>query len=117
MPDPIALEKNADILAELVASRRAGQILVGFAAETGDQTGDVLHHGREKLARKRCDLLVVNAVGPDKAFGQDANAGVILGADGSETPIEFGPKTTWPPQYGMLSPAYHPSDCQVLLCT
>ena len=91
-PPAIALAKNPDILVELVAARRPGQILVGFAAETGDQTGDVLDHGREKLARKGCDLLVVNAVGMGKAFGQPDNAAVILGADGSEVPVPLGPK-------------------------
>jgi len=91
-PPAIALAKNPDILVELVAARRPGQILVGFAAETGDQTRDVLDHGREKLARKGCDLLVVNAVGMGKAFGQPDNAAVILGADGSEVPVPLGPK-------------------------
>ena len=91
-PPTIELEENPDILLELVANRRPGQILVGFAAETGDAESSVLDHGRAKLARKRCDLLVVNAVGAGKAFGQADNAGVILGADGSETPVEYGPK-------------------------
>jgi phosphopantothenoylcysteine decarboxylase / phosphopantothenate---cysteine ligase len=91
-PAPIGLVKNPDILSELVAARRPGQILVGFAAETGDETGDVLHHGREKLARKGCDLLVVNTVGGGRAFGQPDNAAVILGADGSEVPVSLGPK-------------------------
>jgi phosphopantothenoylcysteine decarboxylase / phosphopantothenate---cysteine ligase len=91
-PPPISLVRNPDILAELVAARRPAQVLVGFAAETGDETGDVLDHGREKLARKGCDLLVVNAVGAGKAFGQPDNAAVILGADGSELPVPLGPK-------------------------
>jgi phosphopantothenoylcysteine decarboxylase/phosphopantothenate--cysteine ligase len=93
LPPPIALEQNPDVLAELVANRRPGTVLVGFAAETGDSSASVLDHGRAKLARKGCDLLVVNAVGPGKAFGQSHNAGVILGADGSETVVEYGPKT------------------------
>jgi phosphopantothenoylcysteine decarboxylase/phosphopantothenate--cysteine ligase len=99
-PEPLALVKNPDVLAELCAARpRAGQIIVGFAAETGDATGSVLDHGRTKLARKRCDLLVVNDVGADetgrsKAFGSPDNAAVILGADGSETPVPRGPKST-----------------------
>jgi phosphopantothenoylcysteine decarboxylase/phosphopantothenate--cysteine ligase len=92
-PDPIALEENPDVLAELVAGRRPGQLLVGFAAETGDENGSVLDHGRTKLARKGCDLLVVNAVGPGKAFGQADNAGIILGSDGSEIDVPFGPKS------------------------
>jgi len=91
-PDPILLTENPDVLAELVAARRPGQLLVGFAAETGDATGDVLDHGRTKLARKGCDLLVVNAVGPGKAFGQSDNAAVILGSDGSESTVPLGPK-------------------------
>jgi phosphopantothenoylcysteine decarboxylase/phosphopantothenate--cysteine ligase len=91
-PEPIALEENPDILLELVAARRPGQVLVGFAAETGDATASVIEHGRAKLARKGCDLLVVNAVGPDKAFGRSDNAAVILGDDGSETEIPLGPK-------------------------
>jgi phosphopantothenoylcysteine decarboxylase/phosphopantothenate--cysteine ligase len=91
-PAPIELEENPDILAELVAARRPGQLVVGFAAETGDDTGTVLDHGRAKLARKGCDLLVVNAVGAGKAFGQSHNAGVILGSDGSEQVVDYGPK-------------------------
>jgi phosphopantothenoylcysteine decarboxylase / phosphopantothenate---cysteine ligase len=91
-PPPIGLEHNPDVLAELVAARRPGQLVVGFAAETGDATGSVLEHGRAKLARKGCDLLVVNAVGEGKAFGQADNAGVILGSDGTEQAIPLGPK-------------------------
>ncbi|MEP6597847.1 MAG: bifunctional phosphopantothenoylcysteine decarboxylase/phosphopantothenate--cysteine ligase CoaBC [Actinomycetota bacterium] len=91
-PEPIVLAKNPDVLAELVASRRPGQLLVGFAAETGDDEADVLTHGRRKLARKGCDLLVVNEVGPGRAFGQSDNAGVILGSDGTETAVPLGPK-------------------------
>ncbi|MGK4579689.1 bifunctional phosphopantothenoylcysteine decarboxylase/phosphopantothenate--cysteine ligase CoaBC [Kitasatospora sp. HPMI-4] len=86
---PIALVRNPDILAELSAKRAApGQLVVGFAAETDD----VLANGRAKLARKGCDLLVVNEVGGGKAFGQDANAAVLLGADGAEVTVPYGPK-------------------------
>jgi phosphopantothenoylcysteine decarboxylase/phosphopantothenate--cysteine ligase len=91
-PEPLALTENPDVLAELVASRRPGQVLVGFAAETGDAGASVLEHGRAKLASKGCDLLVVNAVGPDKAFGRVDNAAVILGRDGTETEVPLGPK-------------------------
>ncbi|PZS18252.1 MAG: bifunctional phosphopantothenoylcysteine decarboxylase/phosphopantothenate--cysteine ligase CoaBC [Pseudonocardiales bacterium] len=91
-PAPIVLSQNPDVLGELVAARRPGQVLVGFAAETGDATGTVLEHGRAKLARKGCDLLVVNAVGDGRAFGQADNAAVILGADGTEQAVPFGPK-------------------------
>ncbi|MFJ9696083.1 bifunctional phosphopantothenoylcysteine decarboxylase/phosphopantothenate--cysteine ligase CoaBC [Kitasatospora sp. NPDC101183] len=88
-PAPVALVRNPDVLAEVSAHRaRSGQLVVGFAAETDD----VLANGRAKLARKGCDLLVVNEVGNGKAFGQDVNEAVVLGADGSETPVPVGPK-------------------------
>jgi phosphopantothenoylcysteine decarboxylase/phosphopantothenate--cysteine ligase len=91
-PPPLPLARNPDILAELVAARRPGQVLVGFAAETGDEHAGVLEHGRAKLASKGCDLLVVNAVGGGRAFGTPDNAGVILDADGSEITVPLGPK-------------------------
>lgn len=92
VPRDIPLAENPDVLAELVAARRPNQVLVGFAAETGDETGTVLDHGRAKLAAKGCDVLVVNAVGEGRAFGQPDNAAVILGADGTETDVPLGPK-------------------------
>jgi phosphopantothenoylcysteine decarboxylase / phosphopantothenate---cysteine ligase len=90
-PAPIALTKNPDILAELVAARRPGQIIVGFAAETGDDAGNVLEHGRAKLDRKRVDLLVVNAVGGGKAFAAPDNEAVIL-SDDRDVSVPLGPK-------------------------
>ncbi|MFC0540957.1 bifunctional phosphopantothenoylcysteine decarboxylase/phosphopantothenate--cysteine ligase CoaBC [Kutzneria chonburiensis] len=91
-PAPIRLAVNPDILVELVKARPSGQIVVGFAAETGDETGDVLHHGRAKLARKGVDLLVVNAVGDGLAFEMEDNAGWLLSAEGDERPIPHGSK-------------------------
>jgi len=91
-PDPLMLTTNPDILVELVGAREPGQIVVGFAAETGDSSGDALHHGRAKLARKGCDLLVVNVVGEGKAFEVPDNAGWLLAADGSETILPPGSK-------------------------
>jgi phosphopantothenoylcysteine decarboxylase / phosphopantothenate---cysteine ligase len=91
-PEPLRLAKNPDILVELVGAREPGQVIVGFAAETGDDTGDALHHGRRKLASKGCDLLVVNAVGDGMAFEVPDNAGWLLGADGSETELGSGSK-------------------------
>ncbi|MFB7126015.1 bifunctional phosphopantothenoylcysteine decarboxylase/phosphopantothenate--cysteine ligase CoaBC [Kitasatospora sp. NPDC056273] len=88
-PAAVALVRNPDILAELSAHRaRSGQLVVGFAAETDD----VLANGRAKLARKGCDLLVVNEVGNGKAFGTDVNEAVVLGSDGGETAVPVGPK-------------------------
>ena len=90
----IELERTEDILAELAANRRRpGQIVVGFAAETGDATGSVLEHGRAKLATKGCDLLVVNEVGADRGFEAEDNEAVVLGSDGTSTPVPRGPKT------------------------
>ena len=87
-PEPVRLTPNPDILRELAAAREPGQVIVGFAAETDD----VLANGRAKLAAKGCDLLVVNQVGPGLALGTSDNEAVVLGADGSETPVPRGPK-------------------------
>ncbi|MGH3711077.1 MAG: bifunctional phosphopantothenoylcysteine decarboxylase/phosphopantothenate--cysteine ligase CoaBC [Pseudonocardiaceae bacterium] len=92
-PDPLSLVVNPDILWELVRCRPAGQVVVGFAAETGDVAGDVLSYGRTKLARKGCDLLVVNDVGESRAFEVEHNAGWLLGDDGVEIALPEGPKT------------------------
>src|SRR6185437_5166859 len=48
----VVLERTTDVLAELVRRREPGQVVVGFAAETGDSSGDVLALARAKLARK-----------------------------------------------------------------
>ncbi|MDT0328839.1 bifunctional phosphopantothenoylcysteine decarboxylase/phosphopantothenate--cysteine ligase CoaBC [Nocardiopsis lambiniae] len=90
-PAPIELVENPDVLAGLVAARKregTGQIIVGFAAETDD----VLANGRAKLARKGCDLLVVNQVGGGRAFGTEDNQAVVLGSDGTAVEIPYGPK-------------------------
>ncbi|MEU2873712.1 bifunctional phosphopantothenoylcysteine decarboxylase/phosphopantothenate--cysteine ligase CoaBC [Streptomyces olivoreticuli] len=90
-PAPVELVRNPDVLAELSNARaRPRQIVVGFAAETDD----VLANGRAKLARKGCDLLVVNEVGERKTFGAEASEAVVLAPDGSETPVPYGPKET-----------------------
>jgi phosphopantothenoylcysteine decarboxylase / phosphopantothenate---cysteine ligase len=67
-------------------------VLVGFGAETGDEAGSVLDHARRKLARKGCDLLVVNDVSGGGVFGKDDNQAIILGSDGSQTPVPRGSK-------------------------
>jgi phosphopantothenoylcysteine decarboxylase/phosphopantothenate--cysteine ligase len=89
-PEPLWLTENPDILAGLAAhrSREAGQILVGFAAET-DTSADA---ARVKLARKGCDLLVVNPVGNGLGFGTVDNEAVVYGADGTITQIPRGHK-------------------------
>jgi phosphopantothenoylcysteine decarboxylase / phosphopantothenate---cysteine ligase len=97
-PPTIGLLRNDDVLAGAVQARSHGQLpnmraIVGFAAETGDVNGDVLFHARAKLARKGCDLLVVNAVGDGKAFEVDSNDGWLLAADGTESALQHGSKT------------------------
>lgn len=81
----IALELTADVLADLVAHRKPDQLIVGFAAETGDASASVIEHGRAKLARKGCDYLVVNDVTGDKAFGSPDNEVVIISKSGEVT--------------------------------
>ena len=87
-PEAIVLVTNPDIAAELGASKRPGQILVAFAAETHD----AIEHARVKLTRKRADLIVVNEVGVDRVFGADHNEVTLLGADGSTTTAGKLPK-------------------------
>jgi phosphopantothenoylcysteine decarboxylase / phosphopantothenate---cysteine ligase len=87
-PAPIELARNPDILAELSARRPPGQLVVGFAAETQLD----LAESQAKLARKGCDLLVVNRVGDGLAFGTPDNEAVVLAADGSSTEIARAPK-------------------------
>jgi phosphopantothenoylcysteine decarboxylase / phosphopantothenate---cysteine ligase len=88
----VELVRNPDVLAGLVAARGSARspIIVGFAAETGDGQGSVLEHGRAKLARKGCDLLVVNEVGNGVTFGQDSTT-VHLLRQGSEAVTDVGP--------------------------
>jgi phosphopantothenoylcysteine decarboxylase/phosphopantothenate--cysteine ligase len=82
VPD-VVFEPTPDILREL-GERRSGQILVGFAAETGDVEAE----GRRKLRSKGVDLLVANVVGrPDTGFGSDTNEAAILSAGGDDRPL------------------------------
>jgi phosphopantothenoylcysteine decarboxylase/phosphopantothenate--cysteine ligase len=88
-PEPLALVRNPDILAEVSHERlKPGQVVVGFAAETDD----VLANGRTKLAAKGCDLLVVNEVGERRGFEAADNEAVVLASDGSSVDVPHGPK-------------------------
>ncbi|MGO0576261.1 bifunctional phosphopantothenoylcysteine decarboxylase/phosphopantothenate--cysteine ligase CoaBC [Ornithinimicrobium panacihumi] len=88
----VELVRNPDILAGLVTDRGGASTpyIVGFAAETGDESGDVITHARAKLRRKGCDLLVANEVGVDKTFGEDSSTVHIL-RPGSEDVVSVGP--------------------------
>ena len=83
-PPALELVTNPDIAAELGATKRPGQVLVAFAAETHN----AIENARAKLVRKRADLIVVNEVGTDRVFGADRNTVTLLGADAST--IELG---------------------------
>jgi len=88
------LEQNPDILAEISHDRaHPGSVIVGFAAETGDATASVLDLARTKLARKGCDLLVVNDVSGGKVFGSTENEAVVLDAAGEATHVPRGAKS------------------------
>jgi phosphopantothenoylcysteine decarboxylase/phosphopantothenate--cysteine ligase len=79
-PAPIALEPTEDVLSTLSARRRPGQVLVGFAAEHGE---DAVAYGRRKLEAKRLDAIVVNDISrPDIGFDSVANEVVIVTAEG-----------------------------------
>jgi len=77
----IVLEPTPDILCGLVARRREGQVIAGFAAETDDPVA----RGRRKFERKGVDLMVVNDVSaPGVGFDHDTNAVTIMTADETE---------------------------------
>jgi phosphopantothenoylcysteine decarboxylase/phosphopantothenate--cysteine ligase len=88
LPAPVELVENPDVLAELGRTRRDGQVLVGFAAETDD----ALAGGRAKLAAKGADFIVVNEVGERVGFEAPDNAATILSADGRVVVVPRGPK-------------------------
>jgi phosphopantothenoylcysteine decarboxylase/phosphopantothenate--cysteine ligase len=86
----IRLVPTRDILSELASRRRPGQVLVGFAAETGDAADKA----RAKLEAKGLDLIVANDVAaPEVGFGHDTNAVTMIGADGTVTEVPLAPKT------------------------
>ncbi len=96
--DPvIKLVRNPDILAELVTQRDQGRlpkstVIIGFAAETGDDGSDVLGYARQKLQSKGSDLLVLNEVGEGVVFGQDESAVHILSRSTADVEQAAGSK-------------------------
>lgn len=89
----IVLARTPDILMS-VKERRAAihrpHIVVGFAAESEH----LIAHARSKLERKGLDLLVANDItAPDAGFEVDTNRVILLGADGSQTPLALASKT------------------------
>jgi phosphopantothenoylcysteine decarboxylase/phosphopantothenate--cysteine ligase len=83
VPD-VVLEPTVDILAALGRAKRAGQYLVGFAAETEH----VVEHAAAKLAAKHVDLMVANDVAAaDSGFEVDTNRAVLLDSNGEATEL------------------------------
>ena len=81
----LRLVRTVDVLAAVSHERpHPGLVVVGFAAETGDASGDVRGHAEAKLAAKGCDLLVVNDVSGGAVFGSPVNRVLVLapGPDG-----------------------------------
>lgn len=93
-PGALTLElvENRDIVAGLVAARRPGQTIVGFAAETVDGDEELLDRARAKIARKGVDLLAANAVGWTRGFETADNALTIVGREGGVLAVASGSK-------------------------
>jgi phosphopantothenoylcysteine decarboxylase/phosphopantothenate--cysteine ligase len=91
---PLTLElvETEDILASLVAARAPQQMIVGFAAETGDDSASALEHGVAKARRKGADLLVINAVGESIGFGDVPNDVTLVDASGEVRGTASGSK-------------------------
>jgi phosphopantothenoylcysteine decarboxylase/phosphopantothenate--cysteine ligase len=86
----IVLEPTHDFLVDLGRDKPAGQVLVGFAAETDD----LLDNAADKLRSKRLDLIVGNDISqPDAGFEVDTNRALILDADGGVQELPLLAKT------------------------
>jgi len=78
----LELQPTRDILRQVVEQRRAGTIVIGFAAETEN----VLEEGRRKLRAKGADLIVANDVSrADSGFESDENEGILISHDDEQT--------------------------------
>jgi phosphopantothenoylcysteine decarboxylase / phosphopantothenate---cysteine ligase len=89
-PRTLQLEPTEDVLSGLAARRRAGQVLVGFAAEHGD---GAVAYGRDKLARKGLDAVVVNDISrSDIGFDSEQNEVTIVSRDGREQVVPIAGK-------------------------
>jgi phosphopantothenoylcysteine decarboxylase/phosphopantothenate--cysteine ligase len=85
----VTLEPTNDVLEELGAKRRPGQLLVGFAADRGENG---LNRAREKLVAKKSDVIVFNDVSRDDiGFDARENEVVVVTAAG-ERRIQKAPK-------------------------
>jgi phosphopantothenoylcysteine decarboxylase/phosphopantothenate--cysteine ligase len=83
----LALVRSPDTLASVAALAKA-PFTVGFAAETND----VAAHAREKLEKKRIDMIAANRVGPDCGFDRETNALTVYWPGGGEAALGDGSK-------------------------
>ena len=84
LPESLALKPVPDIVSKLSLQKRPEQILVGFAA----QTGEIVAPAQEKLSRKQLDIIVANPVDrADAGFGSETNQAVIIHRNGDQIPI------------------------------
>jgi phosphopantothenoylcysteine decarboxylase/phosphopantothenate--cysteine ligase len=87
----IKLKKTVDILAGLGKSKKKGQVLVGFAAETSDLTTNA----ESKLQKKNLDWIVANEVGKkDRGFSSDNNAATLISRSGKSVKLPLQSKTS-----------------------
>ena len=89
MPNELGLTRNVDIVAE-IANQYPDLYCVGFAAETDN----LLDKARDKLERKKLDLIAANLVNlPDRGIGSDDNALVLVDNNGNkELPLQPKPR-------------------------
>jgi len=116
-PRDLSLVANPDLLAGLGRGRSGGRpLLVGFAAELGDDDEARLARARAKLVEKACDVVVLNDVGaPGIGFGSDDNAVTLVFADGATEALARAPKAAladelWDRLAPRLREAARPSD-------
>jgi phosphopantothenoylcysteine decarboxylase/phosphopantothenate--cysteine ligase len=85
----LELERTEDILKSLGQKKKAGQILVGFAAETDD----VIAYAKSKLDKKNLDWIVANDVSrADRGFASDQNAVTMISRNGKQIDIPLADK-------------------------
>ena len=89
-----ALVRAPDILAELGATKRTDQVLVGFAAETASDPAERENNAREKLASKNADVILLNKVGNEVGFGNVETAVTIFSNASPQSLLVEGTKTS-----------------------
>jgi phosphopantothenoylcysteine decarboxylase / phosphopantothenate---cysteine ligase len=86
----LRLVQTPDILEEIGRRKKPGQVLVGFAAETGDLESNA----QKKLLRKNLDMIVANRIGGEgEGFEADTNRAIVMDRDGHRTDLPLMSKT------------------------